>query len=78
MAESDLFEKMLATYPAERRELARQVYHRFAEGDSTQFFTQLLLVLDVYAHYAERVPKAAVQAGHPSTQLQPEPRASPA
>lgn len=63
MAESDLFEKMLATYPAEKRELARQVYHRFAEGDSTQFFTQLLLVLDVYAHYAERVPKAAVQAG---------------
>jgi hypothetical protein len=63
MAESDLFEKMLTTYPAEKRELARQVYHRFAEGDSTQFFTQLLLVLDVYAHYAERIPKAAVQAG---------------
>jgi hypothetical protein len=62
MAESDSFEKMLATYPAEKRELARQVYHRFAEGDSTQFFTQLLLVLDVYAHYAERVPKATVQA----------------
>jgi hypothetical protein len=53
----------LATYPAEKRELARQVYHRFAEGDSTQFFTQLLLVLDVYAHYAERIPKSAVQAG---------------
>jgi hypothetical protein len=63
MAESDLFEKMLATYPAEKRELARQVYHRFAEGDSTQFFTQLLLVLDVYAHYAERVPKATIEAG---------------
>jgi hypothetical protein len=63
MAESDLFEKMLATYPAEKRELVRQVYHRFAEGDSTQFFTQLLLVLDVYAHYAERVPKATIEAG---------------
>jgi hypothetical protein len=62
MAQSDLFEKMLATYPAEKRELARQVYHRFAEGDSTHFFTQLLLVLDVYANYAERVPKATVQA----------------
>ena len=58
MAESDLFEEMLATYPAEKRELAREVYHRFADGDSTQFFTQLLLVLDVYARYVERIPKA--------------------
>jgi hypothetical protein len=49
MAGSDLFEEMLATYPAEKRELARAVYHRFADGDSAQFFTQLLLVLDVYA-----------------------------
>ena len=56
MAESRFFEEMLATYPAEKRELARAVYHRFADGDSTQFFTQLFLVLDVYAHYVERIP----------------------
>jgi hypothetical protein len=66
MAESGLFEEMLATYPAEKRELARAVYHRFAEGDSTQFFTQLLLVLDVYARYVERIPKATVQANQES------------
>jgi hypothetical protein len=66
MAESDLFEEMLATYPAEKRELARKVYHRFADGDSTQFFTQLLLVLDVYACYVGRIPKAAVQANQES------------
>jgi len=66
MAESDLFEEMLATYPAEKRELAREVYHRFADGDSTQFFTQLLLVLDVYARYVERIPKAVVQANQDS------------
>src|ERR1017187_1284939 len=66
MAESDLFEEMLATYPAEKRELARKVYQRFADGDSTQFFTQLLLVLDVYARYVERIPKAAVQANQES------------
>jgi hypothetical protein len=62
MAESDLFEEMLATYPAEKRELAREVYHRFAEGDSTQFFSQLFLVLDVYAHYAERIPARMISA----------------
>jgi hypothetical protein len=66
MAESDLFEEMLATYPAEKRELARKVYQRFADGDSTQFFTQLLLVLDVYARYVERIPKAAVEASQDS------------
>jgi len=66
MAEPDLFEEMLATYPAEKRELARQVYQRFADGDSTQFFTQLLLVLDVYACYVGRIPKAAVQANQES------------
>ena len=66
MAETDLFEEMLATYPAEKRELARKVYHRFADGDSTQFFTQLLLVLDVYACYVGRIPKAAVQANQES------------
>ena len=66
MAGSDLFEEMLATYPAEKRELAREVYHRFADGDSTQFFTQLLLVLDVYACYVGRIPKAAVQANQES------------
>ncbi|HEV2327436.1 MAG TPA: hypothetical protein VGY56_01460 [Verrucomicrobiae bacterium] len=62
MAESDLFEEMLATYPAEKRELARAVYHRFAEGDSTQFFSQLFLLLDVYAHYAERIPARMISA----------------
>src|SRR2546430_372646 len=58
MLTSDFFEDLLATDPAEKRELARQVYCRFAEGDSMQFFTQLFLVLDIYAHYAERVPQA--------------------
>ena len=62
MAESDLFQEMLATYPAEKRELAREVYHRFAEGDSTQFFSQLFLLLDVYAHYAERIPARMISA----------------
>jgi hypothetical protein len=62
MAESDLFEEMLAAYPAEKRELAREVYHRFADGDSTQFFSQLFLVLDVYAHYAERIPARMISA----------------
>jgi hypothetical protein len=66
MSEPNFFEEMLATYPAEKRELAREVYHRFADGDSTQFFTQLLLVLDVYARYVERIPKAAVQANQDS------------
>jgi hypothetical protein len=62
MNHHDLFEEMLATYPAEKRELARKVYQRFADGDSTQFFTQLLLVLDVYAHYAERIPTRMISA----------------
>src|SRR5438552_10431945 len=62
MLKADLFEDLLATYPAEKRELARQVYSRFAEGDSTQFFTQLFIVLDIYAHYAERVPQTVIEA----------------
>ncbi|MGH7941492.1 MAG: hypothetical protein ACREFR_10525 [Limisphaerales bacterium] len=62
MAESDLFEKMFASYPAQKRELARAVYHRFADGDSTQFFSQLFLVLDVYAHYAEHIPARMISA----------------
>ena len=62
MLESDLFEEMLAAYPAEKRELARAVYYRFADGDSTQFFSQLFLVLDVYAHYAERIPARIISA----------------
>jgi len=61
MLTSDLFEELLATYPAEKRELARQIYYRFVEGDSTQFFTQLFILLDVYAHYAERVPQAVME-----------------
>ena len=62
MNEPDYFEEMLASYPAEKRELARKVCQRFADGDSTQFFSQLMIVLDVYARYVERIPKAAVQA----------------
>jgi len=62
MSEANLFEEMLTTYPAEKRELAREVYHRFADGDSAQFFTQLFLVLDVYAHYAERIPARMISA----------------
>jgi hypothetical protein len=62
MLTPDLFEQLLATYPAEKRELARQVYYRFAEGDSTQFFTQLFIVLDIYALYSERVPQAVMEA----------------
>jgi hypothetical protein len=61
MLTPDLFEQLLATYPAEKRELARQVYYRFTEGDSTQFFTQLFLLLDVYAHYVGRVPEAVIE-----------------
>ena len=62
MLNPDLFEELLATYPAEKREVARQVYHRFAEGDSTQFFTQLFVVLGLYAHYVENVPQAVIEA----------------
>lgn len=62
MAKTDLFEQMLATYPAEKREMAREVYHRFADGDSTEFFTQLLLVLDVYARYTENIPLRIMSA----------------
>src|SRR5438876_8612491 len=62
MLTADIFEELLATYPAEKRELARQVYCRFAEGDSTQFFTQLFIVLDIYAQYAEPVPQAVIEA----------------
>jgi hypothetical protein len=62
MLNPDLFEELLATYPAEKREVARQVYHRFAEGDSTQFFTQLFVVLGLYAHYVENLPQAVIEA----------------
>jgi hypothetical protein len=62
MIEANLFEQMLATYPAEKRDLARAVYQRFGSGESTEFFAQLFLVLDVYAHYAERIPTAVIEA----------------
>jgi len=62
MLTPNLFEELLATYPAEKRELARQVYTRFADGDSTQFFSQLFLVLDIYAHYYGRIPLAVIDA----------------
>ncbi|MGH7954118.1 MAG: hypothetical protein ACREFE_19670, partial [Limisphaerales bacterium] len=68
MIEPHLFEEMLVTYPPEKRELARQVYHRFADGDSSNFFTQLLIVLDVYAHYAERIPTAVIEANQNTLQ----------
>ena len=68
MIERNLFEEMLAAYPAEKRELAREVYHRFADGDSSNFFTQLLIVLDVYAHYAERIPTAVIEANQNALQ----------
>jgi hypothetical protein len=53
-----LFEEMLAGYPAEKRELARAAYIRFVDGDTAHFFTQLFLLLDVYANYANRIPLA--------------------
>lgn len=53
-----LFEEMLDTYPANKRELARRVYDRFANGDATEFFAQLFLLLDVYANYAKQIPQA--------------------
>ena len=62
MLTPEIFEQLLASYPAEKRELARQAYYRFADGDSGEFFTQLCIVLDIYAHYAERVPQAVMAA----------------
>ena len=62
MLPPEIFEQLLASYPAEKRELARQVYHRFADGDSGEFFTQLCMVLDIYALYLERVPQAVFAA----------------
>jgi hypothetical protein len=62
MLTPNLFEELLATYPAEKRELARRVYIRFADGDSTQFFSQLFIVLDIYAHYYDRIPLAVIDA----------------
>ena len=62
MLTPNLFEELLATYPAEKRDLARQVYIRFADGDSTQFFGQLFIVLDIYAHYYDRIPLAVIDA----------------
>ena len=53
-----LFEEMLAAYPADKREFARRVYDRFANGDATEFFAQLFLLLDVYANYAKCIPQA--------------------
>jgi hypothetical protein len=53
-----LFEEMLSSYPAEKRELARAAYNRFVDGDTAHFFTQLFLLLDVYANFANRIPQA--------------------
>jgi len=57
-----LFEEMLETYPANKRELARRVYDRFANGDATEFFAQLFVLLDVYANYTRRIPQAMTEA----------------
>jgi uncharacterized protein YukE len=57
-----IFDEMLAVYPPEKRELARAAFNRFVDGDSTQFFTQLCLLLDVYANYTSRIPQAVKQA----------------
>ena len=62
MSDRNLLNEMLATYPAEKRELAKEIFHRFADGDSSNFFTQLFLVLDVYAHYSEHVPATVIEA----------------
>jgi hypothetical protein len=62
MLTPNLFEELLAAYPAEKRDLARQVYIRFADGDSTQFFSQLFIVLDIYAHYYDRIPQTVIDA----------------
>ena len=62
MLPPEIFEQLLASYPAEKRELARQVYHRFADGDSGEFFTQLFIALDLHALYLERVPQAVIAA----------------
>jgi hypothetical protein len=61
-----LFEEMLAAYPADKREFARRVYDRFANGDATEFFAQLFLLLDVYANYANRIP-LAIKAANQET-----------
>ncbi len=68
MNERNLFNEMLASYPPEKRELAKEIFHRFADGDSSNFFTQLFLVLDVYGHYAEHVPTAMVEANRNAIQ----------
>jgi hypothetical protein len=68
MNERNLFNEMLTSYPPEKRELAKEIFHRFADGDSSNFFTQLFLVLDVYAHYAERIPAAVVDANRNTLQ----------
>jgi len=49
MAQSDLFEECSPAIPLKSGSWRGRFCQRFADGDSTQFFTQLLLVLDVYA-----------------------------
>lgn len=68
MTDRNLFDEMLAAYPPEKRELAKEIFYRFADGDSSNFFTQLFLVLDVYAHYAEHIPTAVVDANRNALQ----------
>jgi len=63
MLPPEIFEQLLASYPAAKRELARQIFHRFTDSPRNgDFFTELCVVLDIYAAYAERVPQAVIAA----------------
>ena len=53
-----LFEEMLAAYPADKREFARRVYDRFANGDASMSFLHNCFCRSTYANYAKRIPQA--------------------
>ena len=55
--------------PANKREMARRVYDRFANGDATEFFAQLFLLLDGYANYAKRIPQAVSETNQSTLAL---------
>ncbi|GEM_PF-918121 len=63
MQPPEIFEELLASYPPEKRELARQIFHRFTDSPRNgDFFSELCVVLDVYAYYLERIPQAVIAA----------------
>ena len=63
MLPPEIFEQLLASYPAEKRELARQIFHRFTDSPGYgDFFSELCVALDVYAFYMERIPQAVIAA----------------